>query len=276
MHQRSSPQPSIKLKRASRAIALLFCLPIVVGNMFIGNISIAAESHTTEKHQLKVSEVATGLVHPWSIAFISPTDWLVTERSGALRRIVNGELLEAPISGLPKIKSNGQGGLLDVMLHPDFDNNQWVYLSYSGQALIKAGTEVLRAKLVDNALTDVQVIFKANPKVTGGRHFGSRLAFDNQGYLYISLGDRGNKSSAQEQDKHSGTIVRLHDDGRIPKDNPFINDASVLPEIYSYGHRNVQGMAFDKKTNTLWAHEHGPQGGDELNIVIAGKTMAGR
>ena len=237
-----------------------------------GNAQEATVKQETEKNSLSATQIVSGFNHPWSIAFISENDWLVTERAGSLRRVVDGNLLERPIAGLPKIESSGQGGLLDVVLHPDFKNNQWVYLSYAGKALVKSGTEVLRGQLIENELTNIEVIFKANPKSLGGRHFGSRLAFDDDGFLFISLGDRGDDDSAQERNKHSGSIIRLHDDGSVPDDNPFIDTPDVLPEIYSYGHRNVQGMAFDVRTKTLWAHEHGPQGGDELNEVIAGKN----
>lgn len=227
---------------------------------------------STEKRALAVHEVATGLDHPWAIAFVSENDWLVTERSGQLRRIVDGTLLEEPIAGLPSIKQNGQGGLLDVALHPDFETNQLVYLSYSGADGSKSNTEVLRGKLTGNKLESVEVIFKATPKTRGGRHFGSRLAFDDAGFLFISLGDRGKKENGQLQSTHAGSIIRLNDDGSIPDDNPFVNVEGVLPEIYSYGHRNVQGMSFDSTTGKLWAHEHGPQGGDELNEVMAGQN----
>ena len=246
------------------------CLLVIAS--FAATVNANTLQIDTEKRQLVATEVISGLSSPWSLAFISDTDWLITERTGTLRRVINGSLMEQPIAGLPTIKSKGQGGLLDIALHPDFENNQWLYLSYAQRDGLKYGTEVLRGKLTDNQLTDVQVIFKAEPKGLGGRHFGSRLSFDDKGYLYISLGDRGDKSSAQETDKHSGSIIRLHDDGRIPEDNPFIQTQGVLPEIYSYGHRNVQGMVFDSQTSTLWAHEHGPQGGDELNKVVAGNN----
>lgn len=227
---------------------------------------------TTEQHNLTVTEVAAGLDHPWSIAFINENDWLVTERAGRLRRITDGQLLADPISGLPEIASVGQGGLLDVALHPDFSKNRLIYLSYVGKGKDGYGTEVVYGQLDGNHLKDAKVIFKALPKSKGGRHFGSRLAFDQNNMLYISLGDRGSKKTAQRLDQHPGSIIRLHADGKVPDNNPFINDVNALPEIYSYGHRNVQGMAFDKKTNTLWAHEHGPQGGDELNRVLAGQN----
>ncbi len=226
----------------------------------------------SEKRDLVVTQVVSGLDHPWSIAFISATDWLVTERSGQLRRIIDGKLLSEPVSGLPKIEQNGQGGLLDVVPHPEFDSNQWVYLSYSAKGKSGYGTEVLRGKLTDNRLENVEVIFTALPKSRGGRHFGSRLVFDDQGFLFISLGDRGKKESSQQTKKHPGSIIRLNDDGSVPETNPFVKKADVLPEIYSIGHRNVQGMTYDSTNKVLWAHEHGPQGGDELNQVIAGQN----
>lgn len=255
-------------------------LPMLVGGLLALLLSLYSRAdsaepvltESTEKHDLSVSMIVSGLNHPWSIAFISDTDWLVTERSGQLRRIVNGTLHKEPIAGLPDIRQNGQGGLLDVALHPEFATNQWVYLSYSSGKGSKLGTEVMRGKLSANELQDIEVIFKASPKSSGGRHFGSRLVFDNQGFLFISLGDRGNKENGQQQNSHPGSIIRLNDDGSVPETNPFVNVDGVLPEIYSYGHRNIQGMAFDSSTNTLWAHEHGPQGGDELNRVLAGKN----
>lgn len=255
-------------------------LPILIGTLILLPLSLHSRadsaqtvfSQSSEKHDLSVNLITPGLDHPWSIAFISENDWLVTERSGQLRRVVNGELLKNPVAGLPEIRQSGQGGLLDVVLHPQFASNRWVYLSYSSGKGSKLGTEVMRGKLNDNKLSDVEVIFQANPKSRGGRHFGSRLVFDDQGYLFVSLGDRGNKKNGQLQNSHPGSIIRLNDDGSVPDSNPFVNVAGVLPEIYSYGHRNVQGMVFDSANKTLWAHEHGPQGGDELNQVLAGKN----
>ncbi|OED37799.1 glucose dehydrogenase [Chromatiales bacterium (ex Bugula neritina AB1)] len=227
---------------------------------------------STEKQTLVVREMVSGLDRPWSIAFISETDWLVTERSGTLRRVIDGVLQPQPIAGLPAIASTGQGGLLDVALHPDFKQNRLVYLSYVGAEKRRYGTEVLVGTLKNNALENVRVIFEAVPKTSGGRHFGSRLAFDQNAMLYISLGDRGSQDNAQQLDSHTGSIVRLHADGTVPSDNPFVHDANARPEIYSYGHRNVQGLVFDNASNTLWAHEHGPQGGDELNQIFAGQN----
>lgn len=259
--------------RLCNCSALLMCSCLALSSCAMqANAAPASVEYTSEKRVVTAEQIDTGLDHPWSIAFISDTDWLITERSGMLRRVIDGSLQEQPITGLPDINPVGQGGLLDVVLHPDFDKNQWVYLSYSAKNEFGYGTEVSRGKLVQNELQNVETVFQATPKVSGGRHFGSRMAFDDSGYLYISLGDRGSKKTAQQQDKHPGTIIRLHDDGEIPKDNPFVNVANVLPEIYSYGHRNVQGMVFDMQTKTLWAHEHGPQGGDELNRVLAGQN----
>lgn len=252
-------------------------LLLLSGMLIFSTSGTASESgqsanFETEKRTITVTQVVSGLNHPWSIAFISDTDWLITERNGSLRRVVNGELLKQPVTGLPEIASTGQGGLLDVVLHPDFSNNKLVYLSYSAAEKGLYGTEVLKATLTDQGLQNANIIFKAEPKSKGGRHFGSRLAFDNSGYLYVSLGDRGNKEQSQQLNTHPGAVIRLHDDGRIPQTNPFLHHKNALPGIYSYGHRNIQGMAYDAKTNTLWAHEHGPQGGDELNRVLAGQN----
>lgn len=221
----------------------------------------------------QVDVITDQLQRPWGIAQLPDKRFLVTEKSGRLRIVdVNGEV-SRPLVGLPEIDAVGQGGLLDVVLHPDFDKNQWLYLSYvSGNTLKGYGTEVLRAILKDEALTDIKQIFVAQPKVRGGRHFGSRLVFDDKGYLFISLGDRGQRHESQNLKSHIDSIVRLHDDGAIPTDNPFLNTPGALPEIYSYGHRNVQGMTFNTDTRQLWSHEHGPQGGDEVNIIEKGKN----
>lgn len=258
----------LKLSRGFVTVTAFFVLLLV-------QVEIALADNWTiesEERPVKVSRITDGLNRPWSIAFVSATDWLVTERGGQLRRVIDGKLQAQPIKGLPEIKETGQGGLLDVAVHPDFAGTNRIYLSYAGKTGSSYGTEVLSATLRDNTLNDVKVIFQALPKSRGGRHFGSRLAFDNSNHLYISLGDRGDKKSAQNTQQHAGSIIRLRDDGSLPADNPFVNDSSVLDEIYSFGHRNVQGMVYDRANETLWAHEHGPQGGDELNRVEAGKN----
>ncbi len=220
--------------------------------------------------KLKTVVVADHLVHPWGFVFLPNGDILITERPGRLRRVRNGVLSPRPVGGLPDIKAGGQGGLLDIVLHPDYASNGWIYISYVAAGMGGRGTEVLRAKLVDNRLEQVESIFRLLPKSGTGHHFGSRLLFDNAGYLYITLGDRGERPRAQDLADHAGSIIRLHDDGRTPQDNPFVGRANAMAEIYSYGHRNSQGATLHPKTGAIWIHEHGPQGGDELNIIQAG------
>lgn len=210
------------------------------------------------------------LSHPWSLAFLPGGDLLVTEKTGKLRLVRQGILDAKPIMGLPKIEVSGQGGLMDVALHPDFSNNKLVYISYSARNSNGIGTEVARGRLQGHRLQNVQVIFRARPKSSGGRHFGSRLLFDAKGYLFITLGDRGRRRQAQLTTSHLGSVIRLYDDGRVPPDNPFVNKPNFLPGIYSYGHRNVQGIAVNPTTKQIWTHEHGPRGGDEVNILRKG------
>ncbi len=224
----------------------------------------------TEQATLKLERVVDGLEHPWGMAFLPDGRMLVTERPGRLRLVAEGRLSPRPVGGLPEIARAGQGGLLDIALHPDFAANRLVYLSYAGAGPDGVGTEVARGRWHDGDLEDVEVIFRALPKSDGGRHFGSRLVFDPAGMLYITLGDRGDRPRAQRLDDHAGSIIRLRDDGRVPDDNPFVGRADAAPEIFSYGNRNVQGAALHPETGELWAHEHGPQGGDELNVIRAG------
>ena len=196
---------------------------------------------------------------------------LVSERPGRLRLIgKTGELYPQPIGGLPPIRQHGQGGLLDVVLHPGFANNRLVYFSFAEVGDGGVGTAVARGRFEHQQLKDVEVIFRLLPKSGARQHFGSRLVFDRQGHLFITLGDRGDRPRAQRLDDHAGSSIRLQDDGRIPDDNPFLGQANARPEIFSYGHRNMQGAALHPQTGEVWAHEHGPQGGDELNVLRAG------
>lgn len=215
--------------------------------------------------------VTEGLEYPWGLAFLPDGRMLVTERPGRLRLVdADGRLHPQPLSGVPAVAVVGQGGLLDVALHPDFARNGWIYLSYAAQGEGGYGTEVVRARLEGQALRDLKVIFSMRPKTTTGHHFGSRLVFDRQGYLYITLGDRGEMGRAQRLDDHAGSVIRLHDDGRVPADNPFVALPNALPEKFTLGNRNIQGAALHPATGALWAHEHGPQGGDEINVIRAG------
>ncbi|MCP3869766.1 MAG: PQQ-dependent sugar dehydrogenase [Gammaproteobacteria bacterium] len=218
----------------------------------------------------RVVTVAGGLEYPWGHAFLPDGRILVTERSGRLRIVEKGVLNPEPIDGLPRVTVSGQGGLLDITLHPDYPKNGWIYFSYVGSGPGGKGTEVARARLTGNELSDLEILFRMEHKTHTSRHFGSRLVFDKQGYLYVSLGDRGDRSRAQRLDDHAGALIRLHDDGRIPEDNPFLFHKGAKPEIFSYGHRNIQGMALHPETGDVWTHEHGPQGGDEINIARPG------
>ena len=217
-----------------------------------------------------VRSVVTGLNHPWSMAFLPNGDVLVSERSGKLRLIQNGQLITQPVSGLPAITSVGQGGLLGLALHPQFSKNRWLYFAYTGSDQHGHSTHVARGQYQNGALSDVHVIFAATPKVRSGVHFGARLAFDKAGQLYITLGDRGKRRFAQQPSNHAGSLIRLNDDGSLPQDNPFYKQENVAKGLYSYGHRNQQGIAIDPRTQQLWTHEHGPRGGDELNLIKRG------
>jgi len=224
----------------------------------------------SEKHAFRVGIISDDLQNPWGMAFLPGGDLLVTERPGRLRLIRDGELLRTPVAGLPEITEHGQGGLLGIALHPRFPAVPWVYLSYAGAGKGGYGTEVIRGKLDGLKLVDVQRVFAAMPKSGGGRHFGSRLVFGRDGTLFISLGERGEQDYAQDLGDHRGTLVRVNEDGSVPADNPFVGMQGARPEIYTYGNRNIQGLALHPQTGMLWAHEHGPQGGDEVNILRPG------
>ena len=230
----------------------------------------AAQTVKTAEHTFRIVKIVEGLEHPWSLAFLPDGRMLITERPGRLRVMQEGKLLPQPVSGLPQVAAVGQGGLLDVAAHPRFGENGFIYLSYVARGDGGVGTEVARARLSGDRLEDVKVIFRQLPKSGGGRHFGSRLVFDRQGYLYITLGDRGEMGRAQKSDDHAGSVIRLHDDGRVPADNPFAGKPGWRPEKYTLGNRNMQGAALHPQTGRLWTHEHGPQGGDEVNVMRAG------
>jgi aldose sugar dehydrogenase len=237
------------------------------------------QEHRSALHDYRVVTVVDGLQHPWSMAFLPGGDMLVTERPGRLRIVRDGVLLPDPVPGLPEVRVGGQGGLLDVVHHPEFESNRLVYISYAkpnGDGS-QGTTAVIRARFEEDRLSDVEEIFEAVAWTGGGGHHGSRLAFDRDGYLFITIGDRqapprGDLEAhpAQDLTNHYGTTVRLHDDGRVPEDNPFVGREDALPDIWSYGHRNAQGMAVHPETNEVWQNEHGPQGGDELNLIRPG------
>ena len=225
----------------------------------------------TQEHVVRLVKVVEGLEYPWGLAFLPDGRMLVTERPGRLRIVgKDGKLVSQAVAGLPQVAVHGQGGLLDVALHPRFTQNELVYLSYAARGEGGISTEVARGRLSGNRLENVEVIFRQQPKSGSGRHFGSRLVFDREGYLYITLGDRGDMERAQKADDHAGSVIRLHDDGRVPADNPFVGKPGWKPEKYTFGNRNIQGAALHPRTGQLWTHEHGPQGGDEVNVIRAG------
>jgi len=231
----------------------------------------------SEEGTLKVATLAEGLKHPWALAFLPDNQGiLVTERQGNLRVIGTEGRVGAPLNGVPEVWAKGQGGLLDVVLSPTFKQDRLVYLSYAegGGEGGKAGTAVGRGRLSTDlsSLEDFNVIFRQAPKLSSGNHFGSRLVFDRDGYLFIALGENNERATSQDLDKLQGKVVRILPDGEIPKDNPFVGQKNVQPAIWSYGHRNQQGAALNPWTGQLWTHEHGPRGGDEINIPKPGKN----
>lgn len=240
---------------------------------------LAAPTQTmkSEEGTLEVTPVVTGLEHPWALAFLPDgKNMLVTERPGNLRLVSADGKLSAPLNGVPTVWAKGQGGLLDVALSPDFKLDRMVYLSYAegGGEGHKAGTAVGRGRLSEDmtALKDFQVILRQEPKLSVGNHFGSRLVFDRDGYLFVTLGENNDRPTAQDLDKLQGKVVRIYPDGTVPKDNPFVGQANVRPEIWSYGQRNPQGAALNPWNGTLWENEHGPRGGDEINIIERGRN----
>lgn len=226
----------------------------------------------SEKLKFAVDTITTELKNPWGIAFMPDGRALVTERAGEIRIIKDGKLLDEKIQGVPPVYAHGQGGLMDIQLHPDFAKNGWIYLSYSKQVADSGGTVIARAKIEGNTLTNLEELFQALPLSKSEVHFGSRIAFDGKGYMFFTSGERGKRENAQDLTNHLGKVLRLHDDGKIPVDNPFVSTLGAKSEIWSYGHRSLQGLYYDKATGILWEHEHGPRGGDELNIVEKGKN----
>tara|TARA_Y100001935_G_C17311632_1_gene516934 strand:- start:8226 stop:9341 length:1116 start_codon:yes stop_codon:yes gene_type:complete len=244
---------------------------ILIFLILISTKSLYADSFKSEDYNIQAEIISDQLEHPWSLVFLPSQDILISERTGNLRKVTKaGFLQKQPIQGLPDIKQNGQGGLLDLAIHPLFKENRLLYFSFSEETEQGLGTAVAYGTLEKNKIKNVKVIFRLTPKSNTNYHFGSRLIFDKDNFLYITLGDRGSRPRAQNLNDHAGSIIRIYDDGSIPEDNPFFNLPGHKQEIFSYGHRNVQGIAIHPTVNAIWAHEHGPQGGDELNIVTSG------
>lgn len=259
----------MKKKKSSHAILFglsAFALPLTFFSM------AHAQPQLTPAPEYSLETINTDIQMPWGMVWLPDGDMLVTERTGNLHRLSNGRIGD-PIAGLPDIHVNGQGGLLDIILHPQYDSNGWLYISFSDPAGDGEGsnTTVIRAKLDSNRLTDQEVIYSADRNTARGQHYGGRMVFDNDGYLFFSIGDRGDHfTTVQDLGMDGGKIYRLHDDGRIPSDNPFVDNANANSAIWSYGHRNPQGIDIHPVSGEVWASEHGPRGGDEINIARAG------
>ncbi|RPE81808.1 PQQ-dependent sugar dehydrogenase [Vulcaniibacterium tengchongense] len=272
----ASPRPLALAVAFGLSLALAACQARQDGAAPAAQAAPKAQASRTVASQLgpvQVTEIASGLEHPWAVALLPDGGFLVTERPGRLRRIGADGTVSAPLAGVPAVFAEGQGGLLDVVLAPDFTRSRRIYLSYAEPGENgTAGTAVATATLGDNALGDVKVIYRQQPKLEGPNHFGSRIAFDGQGHVFISQGERNDRPTSQKLDMLQGKLVRLNLDGSVPADNPFVGRQDARPEIWSYGHRNSQSLAVDPRTGKLWEAEHGPRGGDEINLPEPGKN----
>lgn len=253
-----------------RFLHVLLCCLLACGGAAAQERSAVISS---EKHAFRVTTLLSGLENPWSMAFLPDGRMLVTERAGRMR-LVGPDFRLSPqaIEGLPDVVAQGQGGMFDVVLHPQHAQNGWIYWAYNAPGPGGWGTALARGKLQGQRMTEVQVLFSMQPKTRSGQHFGGRIVFDKAGMLYLTLGDRGDRHRAQKLDDHAGSVIRLHDDGRVPADNPLAKQAGAFPEKWTWGNRNMQGAALHPKTGELWTHEHGPQGGDEVNVMRAGQN----
>ncbi|CAN5209685.1 PQQ-dependent sugar dehydrogenase [soil metagenome] len=251
------------------SIILIFSVIIISFNACAQKDTTIEPAQTTIDHEV----VVDGLDIAWGMTFLPDGSMLITEKSGNITRFKDGT--KQQLSGGPEVYNRGQGGLLDIILHPNYAENGWIYMSYSSEEGDGDGgnTAIMRTKLDGNQFTNSEVLYKATPNTTRGQHFGSRMVFDRHGYLYFSIGDRGNHNeNPQDITRDAGKIYRIHDDGRIPQDNPFVGQAGAKEAIYSYGHRNAQGMILHPESGEVWVNEHGPQGGDEINIIKKGEN----
>ncbi|MDA0280063.1 MAG: glucose/arabinose dehydrogenase [Pseudohongiellaceae bacterium] len=243
-------------------------------------VNAQSDVYHAANHDYTVVTVAEDLVQPWSMAWLPGGDMLITEKPGRLRVVRDGNLLPEAVPGVPDVFYEGQGGLFDVLPHPNFSDNRWVYLTYSKKTEGSSATAIARGRFENDRLTNVVEIFEA--QAVGFGHYGGKIVFDNDGYMFLTLGDRmappvGDEAAlrahpAQDRSNHQGVIVRLNDDGTVPSDNPFVGQSGILPEIWSYGHRSPQGLAIHPETGDLWESEHGPQGGDEINRIEPGNN----
>jgi aldose sugar dehydrogenase len=261
--------PKKELMKMNRVtlLMILISLPFVSCNSSDKDVN-----GNNKDFAFSVDTLATGLEMPWGMEFLPDGRILILEKMGKLRIWADGQLQQEPVAGLPEIWAHGQGGLLDVKMHPNYDQNGWLYFAYSAPGPGGGNTAIGRGKLKDNQLLEFEQIFHGQPFSGGGAHFGSRIVFDDQNYLFTTIGDRGVQDNAQKLSTHTGTVLRMNDDGSVPADNPFVNEPGALPHIWSYGHRNIQGMAIHPETGDIWTHEHGPKGGDEINVILKGEN----
>ncbi|WP_116126687.1 PQQ-dependent sugar dehydrogenase [Lewinella sp. IMCC34183] len=249
-----------------RVLPLFLCL-------LSGTLLAQKGQALTEAGAIKIVPIVDGLEHPWGMAFLPDGRMLITERPGRLRILEADSTLSEPVAGLPELLAYGQGGLLDVALDPDFADNQYVYLSFSDPGQDSMVSSAFgRGRWVDDHIEDFETLFVQDYKMKGPNHFGGRMEFTGDGMVYFTMGERFQFEPAQDLSNHLGTVVRLNNDGTVPQDNPFADEDGALPEIYSYGHRNIQAAAIDPATGQLWVTEMGPMGGDELNQVHAGEN----
>lgn len=231
---------------------------------------VHAETYQAGNVRFQLETVASGLENPWAIAFLPDDKQLVTEQSGQLRVIRDGELQDEPVSGVPEVADQGQGGLLDILLHPEFEDNRLLFLSFAHSNAKGLTTRVVRARYEDDALKDVETLFDAEPRSSTTHHFAGRMVIPDDGYLYLTVGDRGKMERAQDFKDDAGAVHRITIDGEVPEDNPFLDRDGARPTLYTKGNRNIQGVTLHPETGEIWSHEHGPQGGDEINIIEAG------
>ena len=257
-----------------KPVTLLFCLLALLP---LASHAASPQIIQSEKANFALEEVIDGLGIPWGIAFISDSQLLITEREGNVKLLDLQSKALSPVQGAPEVMAEGQAGLLDIAVPPDFSSGDWIYFTYVRDKDDEGVTVLARAKLMSNTpgsneLVQWQDLLETRSASDTGRHFGSRIVFDENGYVYFGVGDRGERPNSQDLTNHAGSVMRLHRDGRVPKDNPFKQRKDVQPEIWSYGHRNPQGMAYDYDNKRLWLIEHGPRGGDEINLVLPGRN----
>lgn len=252
----------------------LYSIVGLVGLMLVSSFCAVNDEEINDDQStaFDVELVAEGFDSPWSMAWLPNGDMLVGDKPGKIWKVAKGSNQKSELKGVPKVYTNGQGGLFDIVLHPDYATNGWIYISYAGEGEGGGNTVIMRAKLSGSELVSQEIIFKAGNLTRSGAHFGGRMAFDRDNYLFFSVGERGEMENAQTLTNHSGKIHRIFDDGRVPEDNPYVQIPGAMPTIWSYGHRNPQGLRFHPETWELYDHEHGPKGGDEVNIIKKAKN----